>query len=111
MGDAELTVAVADTGGERTQGLKGETALPAGIDGMLFVFEEPRVATFQMRTVGFPLDIWWFDADGALLGNAEMQTCPDGACTSYASPGAIMWALETPMGAVDFTPGATLEFP
>jgi uncharacterized membrane protein (UPF0127 family) len=104
-------VAVADTGDEQSQGLQGEEALPSGIDGMLFVYDEPRVATFHMRTVGFPLDIWWFDADGELLGSAQMETCPDGECTSYGSPGPIMWAGETPRGDLALSPGTKLRFP
>lgn len=78
---------------------------------MLFVFDQPRTATFHMRTVGFPLDIWWFDEDGHLIGMTEMETCLEGGCELYPSPGEIMWALETPAGDYRFDRDARLEFP
>lgn len=107
----DLTVAVADTGEQRSQGLQGRDALPAGIDGMLFVYEDARTAEYHMRTVGFPLDLWWFDEDGQLLGSTQMVPCPDGECVGYPSPGPIMWALETPAGEWEFTRGSRLRLP
>jgi uncharacterized membrane protein (UPF0127 family) len=107
--DESLVVAVAETSAQRRQGLQGVSELPVGVDGMLFVFDVAREASFHMRTVGLDLDIWWFDANGSLLGSTLMVTCPDGRCVSYPSPGAIMWALETPSGAYGFSAGAKLE--
>ena len=109
VGDATLTVAVADTDDERRQGLRGVEELPRGIDGMLFVFEEPRPATFGMRDALIPLDIWWFDEDGSLLGSTTMTPCPTEPCAVYASPAPIAWALETPRGEHSFPPGTVLS--
>ncbi len=75
---------------------------------MLFVFERSRSATFGMLNVPLPLDIWWFDENGVLLGSAAMDPCPEEPCTDYASPGSVMWALETPSGDFDFQPGEVL---
>lgn len=108
VGDRNLTVAVADDVGERRQGLQGVDALPTGIDGMLFVFDEPTSTSFHMRTVGLPLDVWWFDAEGRLIGSAQMETCPVEECVSYPTPGPISWALETPADEMDLLPGAVL---
>lgn len=109
VGDQPLTVAVADNPELRQQGLRGVESLPGGLDGMLFVFEETRSATFGMLDTLLALDIWWFDADGRLVGSTEMQPCPEEPCTAFASPGPVRWALETPGGEFDFEPGARLS--
>jgi uncharacterized membrane protein (UPF0127 family) len=83
-------------------------ALPVDIDGMLFAFETARSATFGMRDTLMPLDIWWFDEDGYLIGSAEMEPCPSEPCTSYRSPAEVRWALETPMGEIELEPGERL---
>jgi uncharacterized protein len=109
VGGEALTVAVAETSTQRSQGLRGVEELPAGLDGMLFVFEETRSATFGMRDTLIPLDIWWFDEQGRLLGSTEMEPCATQDCPTYPSPGEVAWALETPMGQFDFLRGALLE--
>ena len=110
VGETELEVAVASTPDQRSQGLRGVEELD-GYDGMVFVFEEVRSATFGMRDTLIPLDIWWFDPDGVLIGSTEMQPCEDLACITYSSPGEIGWALETPLGEWEFEMGAVLEPP
>jgi uncharacterized membrane protein (UPF0127 family) len=109
VGSETLTVLVADTTAERRQGLRNVDSIPGAADGMLFVYDIPVRAVFGMENVRFPLDIWWFDADGNLLGSAGMNTCLDGDCLDYGSPGPIMWALETAAGEYSFAPGATLS--
>lgn len=101
-------MALAETGEQRSQGLRGVEGLPEGLDGMLFVFEEARPATFGMRETLIPLDIWWFDGNGRLLGSTEMEPCPSEPCPNYGSPGEVAWALETPAGQIEFSPGDTL---
>lgn len=108
VGGETLTVALADTPEQRNQGLRGVDGLPEALDGMLFVFEEERFATFGMRDTLIPLDIWWFDADGQLLGSTRMEPCPSEPCPNYGSPGEVAWALETPAGEEEFAPGETL---
>ena len=109
VGDRTLTVAVAETADQRSQGLRGVEELPEGLDGMLFVFEQPRTATFGMRDTLIPLDIWWFGADGAMLGSTEMTPCAAEPCTAYGSPGEVAHALETPAGEVEFALGESLN--
>jgi uncharacterized membrane protein (UPF0127 family) len=108
VASTELTVWVADTPSRRAQGLRQVEVLPDGVDGMLFVWNTPTSAVFGMADTLIPLDLWWFGPHGELLGVTEMQTCPDGDCVSYGSPGAVGWALETPAGAYEFPPGAEL---
>lgn len=108
IGEVGLTVWVADTPEERARGLSGVERLPDDIDGMLFVFEEPTIRTFHMLETVIPLDIWWFDADGILLGSTTMEPCPVAPCPGYESPGLVTWALETPQGVVELVAGAFL---
>jgi uncharacterized membrane protein (UPF0127 family) len=110
VGDQILHVAVAETSRQARQGLRGIEVLPTGLDGMLFVFGESRTATFGMRDTLIPLDIWWFDGDGVLVGSSEMEPCVETPCTSYGSPGEVAWALETPLGEFDLVPGDRLTF-
>lgn len=109
VGDQELTVALAETSGQRAQGLMNVKRLPDGLDGMLFVYEDAFTASYHMENTLIPLDIWWFGADGLLLGSTEMEPCTDPICPSHPSPGPIMWALETPQGEYSFALGARLS--
>lgn len=108
VGEQRLTVAVAETPSQRNQGLRGVETLPEGIDGMLFVFGTPMTATFGMRDTLFPLDIWWFDSEGRLVGSIRMTPCDSPPCVGYDSPGQISWALETPAGEIELAPGDSL---
>ncbi len=108
VGGETLTVAMAETPQQRSQGLRSVEELPEGLDGMLFVFEEARPATFGMRDTLIPLDIWWFDANGRLVGSTEMAPCPSEPCPNYGSPGEVAWVLETAAGDVELAPGDTL---
>jgi uncharacterized membrane protein (UPF0127 family) len=108
VGDESLMVAVARTSSQRSQGLRGVEELPRRLDGMLFVFEETRTASFGMRDTFIPLDIWWFDSNGTLSGSTEMEPCVSSPCPTYPSPGEVAWALETPRGQWEFSPDAVL---
>ena len=108
VGDESLMVGVAQTSSQRSQGLRGVEELPDRLDGMLFVFEETRTASFGMRDTLIPLDIWWFDSGGNLIGSTEMEPCASSSCATYPSPGEVAWALETPRGQWEFSPGTVL---
>ena len=99
---------VADNTFERASGLK-ETDDLGRLDGMLFVYERPTSARFYMLDTLIPLDIWWFDGEGLLVGTTEMEPCPSEPCTRYASPGPVSWALETEMGVHEFAMGSQLS--
>lgn len=109
VGAHPMTVLVADTPSQRSQGLRGVDELPVGVDGMLFVFEAASTVTFGMRDTVMALDIWWFDEDGNLVGSAEMEPCSAEPCTDYRSPPGVKWALETPADEVDLDPGDLLN--
>lgn len=105
----ELTVWVADEPDERRQGLREVESLPDGIDGMLFRYAAPTLASYGMLDTPIPLDIWWFDGNGRLIGTAEMEPCPAEPCPSYQSPGLVLTVLETPQGAHHFQLGDELS--
>jgi uncharacterized membrane protein (UPF0127 family) len=109
VGGQALTVALATTTEQRSQGLRDVETLPADLDGMLFVFEQTRTATFGMEDTLIPLDIWWFDQEGVLVGSAEMEPCETAPCTAHGSPGEVSYALETPSGTVELEPGDVLS--
>ena len=106
VGDVELRVWVADDGAERSRGLRRVEALPDDIDGMLFVWETPTPATFIMEDTLIPLDVWFFDDDGALLGTHAMTPCAEEPCPTFPAPGPVRWALETPLEVHQFEEGA-----
>jgi hypothetical protein len=107
--DADLIVWVADSAEVRSRGLMGVESLPDDVDGMLFVFERASLRSFHMLDTRLALDIWWFDADGHLIGSEEMEPCPEEPCPSHSSPDEVAWALETPLGDFDFHVGAVLS--
>ena len=109
MGDATLTVWVADESQERRQGLRGVEELPDGLDGMLFVYPAAASLSFTMRDTLIPLDVWWFDEEMRLIGSTAMVPCETTPCVSYRSPGAARWALETPAGQMQIDTGDRLS--
>lgn len=109
VGGTDLRVWVADEPGERSEGLSQVDRLPGGVDGMLFVFPTPSLPTFVMKETRFPLDLWFFDPGGALIGMAEMQPCPADPCPRFPAPGEVGWALETAQGSYRFEEGEVLS--
>ncbi len=99
-----LVVAVADSGNERSQGLMGVEDL-GELDGMLFVFENPRKLNFTMRDTLIPLDLWFIDDEGIIGETLEMEPCLSSPCAHYRSEAKYGWALETPLGRFDFEVG------
>ena len=99
LGNTELKVEIADSPGERGQGLSGRTALPND-RGMLFIFDELGLYPFWMRDMKFPLDIIWLDSDYNVVDmvrNAEPSSYPD----SFTPEKPARYVLETNAGWVD----------
>ena len=95
-------------------GMRGRTGF-AGADAMLFTFADgfdTRGIVWVMDGVAFPLDIAWFDHDGALVGTASMAVCPAAPCPTYAPDRPYRWAIEAPVGAFDrLRPDDRLDVP
>jgi len=99
-----LTVAVANTSAERSQGLRGATDL-GGLDGMLFIHDGVAPVSYTMEDTLIRLDIWFIDAGGKIVGTTEMEPCSADPCPSYPSPEPALWVLETELGRYDFANG------
>lgn len=70
-------------------------------DGMLFDMGreiDPSAVPFVMDGVGFPIDIAWFDGDGAFVSSLSMVPCDAAPCPLYYADGPYRWAVEAPVG-------------
>ncbi len=65
FGQARFDVIVADDNAERAQGLMNVPDMPT-MTGMLFVYDQPQVASFWMRNTLIPLDMFFAGADGVV---------------------------------------------
>ncbi len=96
-----LQVIIADTQDKRTQGLSGSTLLELGHNqGMFFVFEKEGFHTIWMKDMNYPLDIFWFDAQGRLTDeqrNVSQYSFPE----IFGKTAVSQYVLETPVGTLD----------
>jgi uncharacterized membrane protein (UPF0127 family) len=96
-----LRLVVADSQEERVAGLRDHTSDLGPYDGMLFVFQGPSESAFTMSGVDDPLDIAFFDQDGARNSTRAMKPCPEKAeteCPAYRADGPYLFAVETKAG-------------
>jgi uncharacterized membrane protein (UPF0127 family) len=99
----ELDVWFAGDQDEWSQGLTAVTDLD-GADGMLFAFDVPAEYRFYMWQTPLPLDIYFFAADGHVVGSESMEPCPGGSsarCARYSPGVPFLLALEVPSGSLD----------
>lgn len=99
--DRCLRLVVADSEDERVAGLRDHTRDLGPYDGMLFVFQGPTDTRFTMSGVDDPLDIAFFDQNGARNSTRAMKPCPDKAeteCPVYAAGAQYEFAVETKKG-------------
>jgi len=101
VGGRPLDVVVADSLGERVQGLRGRPD-PAPYAGMLFVFPSDSTVAFTMAGVPDALDIAFFDARGHRVDQLHMTPCAgtDATCPVYEADGPYRYTLETAPGAM-----------
>jgi uncharacterized membrane protein (UPF0127 family) len=103
LGDRCLRLLVAESQGQRAQGLRDVRSL-VPYDGMIFVYESETSARFTMANTLLPLVISFFDADGKPVDQKRMTPCPTGSdatCPIYASTHRFRYALERAAGAAD----------
>lgn len=70
IGDIPLRVEVANTDEERRIGLGGRDTLN-GIEGMLFIFDEPGYHGIWMKDMRFNIDVIWISEDLRVVGITE----------------------------------------
>jgi len=95
----EIDVLRAVGGTERWVGFRGfPEVLLDGFPGILFEFEAEAERRFVMMTVPFDLDIAFFDAEGRVVGIAEMEALSQ---DYYGPQDPAMYVLELPAGSFD----------
>lgn len=72
IGDAAITVEIADTPGKRAKGLSGRESL-AENRGMLFVFDKPGYYSFWMKDMLIPLDFIWLNGGEIIQINENIR--------------------------------------
>lgn len=96
-----VSVEVADSPEEWTQGLSNRKKPLADGTGMLFVFPESSIRTFWMKDTHFPLDILFFDSLGKVAHIDRMVPCTEDPCPQHSSTVPSSVVLEVPAGYVE----------
>jgi uncharacterized protein len=114
INNVKLQADVALTTDEQTKGLSIKDNLQPN-EGMLFPYQEPRILSFWMKDMKFPIDILWLNADKKVVHIEEsLQPCsPLLPCPSYSPDVQAQYVLETVAGfssANSITEGIPVEF-
>lgn len=94
VGTAQASVEVADTLEQWQKGLSGRDRLGPD-EGMLFIFQEPRMQFFWMKDTRVPLDIAFLDDEKRIFQVELME--PESSRT-HASQKPCLYVLEMPGG-------------
>lgn len=91
----KITVELAETDEQRTQGLMHRKSLPKN-QGMLFVFEQEQTLSFWMKNTFIDLSIGFFDQNKKLVDIKEMSATSvlQQNFPSYESSKPAKYALE-----------------
>ena len=93
----EITVEIARTEEEKTQGLMYRKELPDGT-GMIFIFDRDQQLSFWMKNTVIPLSIAFIASDGRIIEIRDMQPRD---LNSVKSSRSVRYALEAPQGWFD----------
>ena len=79
---------------EWSRGLQHRAHMAAN-EGMLFIYPKAHRLSFWMKDTLLPLDILFFDSDGALINvYHDVQPCRSQPCPIYPSGGPAQYVLE-----------------
>jgi uncharacterized membrane protein (UPF0127 family) len=95
ISNVPLTAEIADTPQASENGLMFRDSLPAD-RGMLFIFEQPRKASFWMRNTKIPLSIAYIDSAGKILEIKSMNPLDETIVPSSSDQ--VAYALEANRG-------------
>lgn len=96
IGGVPLDVAIAHTQEEQSRGLSGTSSLSAN-EGMLFVFDAPKIPNFWMKDMNYSIDMIWIDNDLRVSGVVSNVT-PDTYPEEFSPDTPIRFVLEVPAG-------------
>ena len=107
--NANLNAEVADSPQASENGLMFRDSLPED-HGMLFVFEQPKTASFWMRNTKIPLSIAYIDSMGKILEIKSLKPLDETAVPSVSDR--VAFALEVNQGWFGrhgISPGAQID--
>jgi hypothetical protein len=112
--DLVIDCEVADSEFERTKGLMGRTSL-GDREGMLFVYDSPKVATFWMKDTYLDLDIIFISGDLRVMKISEADSGEgksDSELEIYSSEDPCLYVVEVNQGLSNgfgIVPGIVVE--
>jgi uncharacterized membrane protein (UPF0127 family) len=95
ISNVPITVEVAETPQASENGLMFRDSLPED-HGMLFIFDQPKKASFWMRNTKIPLSIAYADSDGKILEIKSMNPLDETVVPSRSDE--VDYALEVNQG-------------
>jgi uncharacterized membrane protein (UPF0127 family) len=113
--NATVTLEVADEPEERRSGLMHRESLENDT-GMIFVYPNPRQASFWMKNTLIPLDMIFVAENGTVLNVQHADPQPNASSSeleTYPSDGEAKYVVELPQGFANRTgvgPGSELAF-
>lgn len=99
LGEAQLTVAIADTAYRREQGLSNIASLPED-HGLLFAFSKSDRYGIWMKNMQFSIDIVWFDDNFRVIAIEEDVT-PESYPDVYRPEDPARYILEASAGVAE----------
>jgi uncharacterized membrane protein (UPF0127 family) len=109
ISNVPVTAEVADTPQASENGLMFRDSLPED-HGMLFIFDQPKKASFWMRNTKIPLSIAYIDSAGKILEIESMSPLDETVVPSRSDE--VAYALEVNQGWFarhGISPGAKIE--